>query len=137
MLDYVTRTLGLPRPTELLGIAVAAAVEIFTVPVFGLISDRIGRRPLFLIGSVAMLILAYPYFLLIETGSTVLVILASLLALSVTHAAMYGPMSAFFAELFSTRVRYFHVASYTPHGTYACETFSAFLHAPPTRFLRR
>jgi MHS family shikimate/dehydroshikimate transporter-like MFS transporter len=55
---------------------------------------------------VLLLILAYPYFLLIQTGSTVLVVLASVLALSIAHATMYGPMSAYFAELFGTRVRY-------------------------------
>jgi len=70
------------------------------------ISDRTGRRPIYLIGTALLLILAYPYFLLIGTGSTVLVILASVLALSIAHATMYGPMSAFFAELFSARVRY-------------------------------
>jgi MFS transporter, MHS family, shikimate and dehydroshikimate transport protein len=53
-----------------------------------------------------LLLLAYPYFLMIETSSTVLVVLASVLALSVAHATMYGPMSAYFAELFGTRVRY-------------------------------
>jgi MFS family permease len=52
------------------------------------------------------MVLAYPYFLLIQTGSIILVILASILGLSIAHATMYGPMSAFFAELFGTRVRY-------------------------------
>jgi len=106
VLDYATRTLGLPRPTILLGIAIASAIEIFTIPLFAVISDRTGRRPIYLIGTALLLILAYPYFLLIGTGSTVLVILASVLALSIAHATMYGPMSAFFAELFSARVRY-------------------------------
>ena len=53
-----------------------------------------------------LIVLAYPYFLMIESGSTVLVILASILGLSIAHASMYGPMSAYFAELFGTRVRY-------------------------------
>jgi metabolite-proton symporter len=106
ILDYATRTLGLPRSTILLGVAVASAVEIVTIPVFGVVSDRTGRRPIYLVGTVLLLILAYPYFLLIQTGSTVLVVLASVLALSVAHATMYGPMSAYFAELFGTRVRY-------------------------------
>jgi len=73
---------------------------------FGVISDRTGRRPIFLVGTVLLLIFAYPYFLMIQTGSTVLVILASVIALSIAHASVYGPMSAYFAELFGTRVRY-------------------------------
>src|ERR687886_715109 len=106
ILDYATRTLGLPRPTILLGVAIASALEFFTIPIFGVISDRTGRRPIYLAGTVLLLILAYPYFLLIQTGSVVLVILASVLGLSIAHATAYGPMSAYFAELFGTRVRY-------------------------------
>jgi MFS transporter, MHS family, shikimate and dehydroshikimate transport protein len=106
ILDYATRTLGLPRPTILAGIVVASILELFTIPIFGVISDRTGRRPIYLVGTVLLLILAYPYFLLIQTGSVVLVILASVLGLSIAHATMYGPMSAYFAELFGTRVRY-------------------------------
>jgi MHS family shikimate/dehydroshikimate transporter-like MFS transporter len=106
ILDYATRTLGLPRSTILIGIAIASFIEIFTIPAFGLVSDHTGRRPIYLIGTAITLVLIYPYFLLIGTGSTVLVILASVLALSVAHATMYGPMSAFFAELFGTNVRY-------------------------------
>jgi MHS family shikimate/dehydroshikimate transporter-like MFS transporter len=106
ILDYATRTLGLPRQTILLGVAIASAIEIFTIPLFGVISDRTGRRPIYLVGTVLTLILAYPYFLMIQTGSVFLVILASVLGLSIAHATMYGPMSAYFAELFGTRVRY-------------------------------
>jgi MFS family permease len=106
ILDYATRTLGLPRTTILLGVAIASAIEIFTIPLFGVISDRTGRRPIYLAGTVLLMVLAYPYFLLIQTGSIILVILASILGLSIAHATMYGPMSAFFAELFGTRVRY-------------------------------
>jgi MFS transporter, MHS family, shikimate and dehydroshikimate transport protein len=106
ILDYAVRTLGLPRPTILLGVAVASAIEVFTIPAFGLVSDRFGRRPIYLAGTVLLLILAYPYFLMIQTGVTILVLLASILALSVAHAMAYGPMSAYFAELFGVRVRY-------------------------------
>jgi MFS transporter, MHS family, shikimate and dehydroshikimate transport protein len=106
ILDYATRTLGLPRATILLGIAIACAIEIFTIPFFAVVSDHFGRRPIYLAGTTLLLILAYPYFALIQTGSTALVILASVLGLSVAHAMSYGPMSAYFAELFGTRVRY-------------------------------
>src|SRR5918911_1123310 len=51
ILDYATRTLGLPRPTILLGVAIASALELFTIPIFGVISDRTGRRPIYLFGT--------------------------------------------------------------------------------------
>src|SRR5215204_6553775 len=84
----------------------ASAIEMLTLPAAGVISDRVGRRPVFLVGTVLLLIIAYPYFLMIGSGSTVLVVLASVIALSIAHASVYGPMSAYFAELFGTRVRY-------------------------------
>src|SRR5215204_6382919 len=84
----------------------ASAIEMLPLPAAGVISDRVGRRPVFLVGTVLLLIIAYPYFLMIGSGSTVLVVLASVIALSIAHASVYGPMSAYFAELFGTRVRY-------------------------------
>ena len=91
---------------QTLGVALASALELITIPLFGMVSDRIGRRPVYLIGTVLLLILAYPYFLMIGTGQIALVVLASVLGLSIAHAMAYGPMSAYFAELFGTRVRY-------------------------------
>src|SRR5215208_4706377 len=106
ILDYATRTLGLERWVILLGVMLASAIEILTLPAAGVISDRVGRRPVFLVGTVLLLIIAYPYFLMIGSGSTVLVVLASVIALSIAHASVYGPMSPYFAELFGTQVRY-------------------------------
>jgi MFS family permease len=106
ILDYATRTLGLDRWVILVGISVACALELLTIPLFGVVSDRYGRRPIYLVGTALLLVLIYPYFAMIQTGSTILVILASVLALAVAHAMAYGPMSAYFAELFGTRVRY-------------------------------
>jgi len=106
VLDYATRTLGVPRGTILLAVAIAAIIELFTIPAFALLSDRVGRRPVYMIGAALTLVFAYPYFLLIQTKSVVPIVLASVLGLCVAHALMYGPMTAFFSELFGTRVRY-------------------------------
>ena len=106
VLDYATRNLGVPRGTILLAIAIGAIIELFTIPAFALLSDRVGRRPVYMVGAALSLVFAYPYFLLIQTESLVPIVLASVFGLSVTHALMYGPMTAFFSELFGTRVRY-------------------------------
>lgn len=90
----------------LTGLLVAAAAEAVTVPLFGALSDRLGRRPVFLAAAAFTLLLAFPFFQMLATGQTTLVWLALLLALAVAHAGMYGPTAALYAELFTADVRY-------------------------------
>jgi metabolite-proton symporter len=76
------------------------------VPVFGALSDRLGRRPVFAAGLATALLFIYPFFLLIETMSSWAVIAAIVIAAGVIHPLMFGSESSFFAELFPTRVRF-------------------------------
>ncbi len=105
VLSYAVDSLGLAKQTVLAGVWIAAAVQIFAIPGFGILSDKIGRRPVYLGGAVFIALFAFPFFWMIETGTTALVWLAIVLGL-IGHAAMYGPQAAFFSELFGTRVRY-------------------------------
>jgi MFS family permease len=75
-------------------------------PGCGALSDRLGRRPVYLFGACVTGLFAYPLFWLLDTGSTPLVWLALVVALVFAHAPMYGPQAAFLSELFGTRVRY-------------------------------
>ena len=88
------------------GLILAAAVEVVAIPIYGALSDRIGRRPIYLFGAIMTAVLAYPTFWMLDTASPVLVRLALLLSLALSHAAMYAPQGAFFSELFGARVRY-------------------------------
>jgi MFS transporter, MHS family, shikimate and dehydroshikimate transport protein len=106
VLDYVTRELGLPRSTALLGVIIAAAVGLFTTPFFGWLSDRYGRRPVYMFGAVFSLIFAFPFFILLDTKTSVLIWLAVVLGIALGHDPMYGPQAAYFSELFGTRLRY-------------------------------
>jgi len=106
VLSYATGQLGLAKGTILTGVMIAAAVQLFVVPVWGALSDKIGRRPVYMGGAVFSLLFAFPFFWLINTQATILVWLAIVLALAVGHGAMYGPQAAFLPELFGTRVRY-------------------------------
>ncbi|MBA2284082.1 MAG: MHS family MFS transporter [Ktedonobacteraceae bacterium] len=90
----------------LLGIYIAAFIELFTIPWFSLLSDRYGRRRWYLLGCLLMLVFAFPYFLLFNTGNPVLVVLAIVLSLALCHAFIYGPQAALIAERFSTKLRY-------------------------------
>jgi len=105
VISYATGTLDLPKNTILTGIWLAAACQFFAIPTFGLLSDRFGRRPIYLLGAIFIVLFAFPFFWLVNTGSTPLIWLAIILGL-VGHSAMYGPQAAFFSELFGTNVRY-------------------------------
>jgi MHS family shikimate/dehydroshikimate transporter-like MFS transporter len=105
-LVYATQKVGLPRQTVLTGILIASACALVSIPVCGALSDRFGRRPVYLFGACMTALFAYPLFVLLDSGSTPLVWLALVTALVFAHSPMYGPQAAFLAELFGTRVRY-------------------------------
>jgi metabolite-proton symporter len=106
VLVYATQKAGVARQDVLTGILIAAAAAMVAIPFFGALSDRIGRRPVYLFGAIVTAIFIYPLFRLIDTGSVPLVWLALVIALVFAHSPMYGPQAAFLAELFGTRVRY-------------------------------
>src|ERR671935_150011 len=106
VVTYGVETLHLGRGLILNAITVAAVLELFTIPLFGHLSDRVGRRRWYLLGCVLMAAFAFPYFLLMNTGVAALFILAVVLSLPVCHAWMYGPQAALIAERFGTRARY-------------------------------
>lgn len=105
VLTYATEKLGVARTNVLNGVLAASVLQFFVIPAFGLLSDRWGRRPVYLGGAIAMAVFAFPFFWLVDSGDTLLIGLAIAIGLLV-HAAMYAPQAAFFSELFGTEVRY-------------------------------
>jgi MHS family shikimate/dehydroshikimate transporter-like MFS transporter len=106
VLSYGQTRLNLPRSTMLAGVSIAAFIGMFSNLFFGSLSDRVGRRPVYLFGAVFSLLFAYPFFWLVDTGSAPLIWLAIVLGVNVGHDAMYGPQAAYFSELFGAGVRY-------------------------------
>jgi MFS family permease len=102
---YGTEVLKMPKTVLLNGVLVSAIVMFITLPIAGLLSDRFGRRALCLTGSGLTIVLAYPFFLLIDTKVVGLIWLALCLAQFCT-ALVYGPLAAYFMELFGANVRY-------------------------------
>ncbi|QUQ64329.1 MFS transporter [Kutzneria sp. CA-103260] len=105
ILVYVVETLKLPKQTALSAVLIGSAVELVAIPLWGAVSDRIGRRPVYLFGAIGMAVWVFVFFALLGSRSTGAIIGATTVAL-VLHGAMYGPQAAFFSELFGTRVRY-------------------------------
>ena len=104
-LGYGTQTLGLPRETMLAVVLLSCMVCLLLLPPFGMLSDRIGRRPVIIGGIVAEAVFAFPLFWLMDTKSFVGVLVGYLLMMT-AFAANYGPIATFLAELFGTKVRY-------------------------------
>jgi MFS transporter, MHS family, shikimate and dehydroshikimate transport protein len=97
---------GLPRSTVLWLFAAGSLVQIFALPLYAALSDRVGRRPVMIAGCVAAIFAAYPVLLLIASGSVLGVLLGFLIAMPLVQAAMYGPLAAFTTEIFATGNRY-------------------------------
>jgi metabolite-proton symporter len=106
VLTYATQQVKMSQQIVLNGMLIGASLELLAIPFFGALSDRLGRRPVYLFGAVMTALWAYPLFRLLDTGSPPLVWLALIVAFVFSHAAMYGPQAAFLSELFGTRVRY-------------------------------
>ncbi|HEV7470010.1 MAG TPA: MFS transporter [Pseudonocardia sp.] len=90
----------------LTAVIVASAIGLVTTPLWAVLSDRVGRRPVYLAGAIGGAIFLIVFFLLLDTGSTPLIVLAMVIAVNLFHDAMYGPQGAWFTELFATGVRY-------------------------------
>jgi MHS family shikimate/dehydroshikimate transporter-like MFS transporter len=103
---YATTQLGLPRTLLLNAIFVAALVEVITIPLFGWLSDHIGRRIFYFFGTIFTAAFAFPLFWLLSTKDPQIIILTVVAALSFGHGTMFGLQSAYFPELFGARVRY-------------------------------
>jgi MFS family permease len=106
LVSYATTNLGYSRPTALTAIAVGALIATFTIPLCGLLSDRIGRRPVFLAGSVGLIMFSAPYFWLLSQRSTVCILIASIIAIGVIWPLVTATLSSLLAEMFQPRVRY-------------------------------
>ena len=105
ILVYLTGPVDLPKSVGLNAVLIGSIVHFATIPLWGALSDRWGRRPVIIMGALGSGAWAFAFFGLLDTASPVVITLATTVGL-VLHGAMYGPQAAFFSELFGTQVRY-------------------------------
>jgi MFS family permease len=105
LLSYATGTLGVQRDPLLAVVLISSVAMLVVLPWSGHISDKIGRRPLILIGGLGVAIWAFPYFLLVGTASLPLIFVAVVVGF-VFQCLTYGPIASFLSELFAPSVRY-------------------------------
>ncbi|MBB4686767.1 MFS transporter [Amycolatopsis jiangsuensis] len=103
--SYLSTTLGLDRSLGLAAVLIASAVQAVLIPICGLLSDRVGRKPVYLVGILGSAAWMIPFFLLSDTRSATWVVVAFVIGLGVFYPAMLAPQAAWYAELFDTEFR--------------------------------
>lgn len=105
-LSYGEDDLGISRDTLLAAIIISATLSCLVIPYYGALTDRIGRRKVFLVGALGSIACALAYFPLLQTGSAVIIILTFIVVMNTAHDAQYATEASYFSELFPTRIRY-------------------------------
>ncbi|MFG2694193.1 MFS transporter [Kitasatospora sp. NPDC048407] len=105
VLAYAVGHAHLPKQTALNAVLIGSAIQFALIPLFGALSDRIGRKPVYLVGAVGVGIWAFVFFGMVDTKNFTSLVTAITVGLFF-HSMMYAPQAAFFAELFATRTRY-------------------------------
>mgnify|MGYP001049356258 CR=1 FL=1 len=103
---YATSHLHLSKTVILDAVLYAAILELVTLPLFGLLSDYVGRKPLYIAGTILSMIAAFPLFKLVATKDPTTIAISIAIIMSITHGLMFSPQAAFIPELFGTKVRY-------------------------------
>jgi metabolite-proton symporter len=105
-LGYVINTLHQTREVAITGVMLGNFAEIFGILFFSWLSDKVGRRPVYMFGALFSAAFAFPFFMLTNTLDPMMIYLAFILIMGIGGGAMFGPQAAFFAELFGPRLRY-------------------------------
>ena len=106
VVSYATTNLGFTRTATLGAVMVGTIVTTILIPIMGALSDRVGRKPLYVFGTIAMALYAFPYFWLVKQGSVTLLVIATVIGLGVIWAPITAVLGTMLSEIFSAEVRY-------------------------------
>ena len=122
LLAYGVKVLKLSTNLLYAGLVITAIISFVMMPTYSAISDRVGRKRWYMIGCVLMAAFAFPYFFLLQTKMSVIIVIAIVLSISFFHDWLYGPQAALISERFGTSLRYsgaslgYQLASVTAGG---------------------
>jgi metabolite-proton symporter len=105
-LNYAETEYGLARDTYLIGVTAAGAIQILTIPTLGALSDKLGRRPVIIFGTLFVVAFAVPLNFMITSQVPMLMWLAVVIGICIGHNAVYAPTAALYSEMFPAHVRY-------------------------------
>lgn len=105
VISYGEKVLGMQKSLLFMGVQIAAACELLTIPLFGALSDRLTRRKMYMAGCAFLIAFAFPFFAMLQTREPIWVILAIVLIINGSHAVLYSIQASLIPELFGTRIR--------------------------------
>lgn len=106
VVSYATSYLGFSNTAVLNSVMIATIITTLLIPIMGRLSDKVGRKPLYIYGSIGMILYAFPYFWLLQQGSVLLLAIATIIGLGVIWAPITAVLGTMFSEIFSAEVRY-------------------------------
>ncbi|MGE7904796.1 MFS transporter [Peribacillus sp. NPDC094092] len=106
VVSYATANLGFSRTATLTAVMIATIITTILIPIMGNLSDTIGRKKLFIGGTIGMALFAFPYFWLLQQKSVLLLIVATVIGLGVIWAPITAVLGTMFSEIFDAKIRY-------------------------------
>ncbi|CAH0146706.1 Proline/betaine transporter [Peribacillus frigoritolerans] len=106
VVSYATANLGFSRTATLTAVMIATIITTILIPIMGNLSDKLGRKKLFIGGTIGMALFAFPYFWLLEQKSVLLLIVATVIGLGVIWAPITAVLGTMFSEIFDAKIRY-------------------------------
>ncbi|WP_110113048.1 MFS transporter [Bacillus sp. CGMCC 1.16541] len=106
IISYATGTLGFERSAALNAVTIATLITTIMIPFMGKWSDKVGRKPLYIGGTIGMILYAFPYFYLLSLDSVFWLTVATIIGLGIIWAPITAILGTMFSEIFATNVRY-------------------------------
>ena len=106
VVSYATTELGFSRTTTLNTVMVATIITTILIPIMGSLSDKIGRKKVYVSGTIGMILFAFPYFWMLQQQSVVLLVVATVIGLGIIWAPITAVLGTMFSEIFNAKVRY-------------------------------